>query len=151
MNINLTISKYQKHKKYNAFIIKPETLREYIMTIIGEIGDFIDIGFICLNKYNECKNCKYKEKILYYGFLKKDYLLEICFKTNNLDNNNQLVKIIDNNNNNIFVREEIINGRKCLGLPYNLDELFFSFYYLSKYAPQNKINCEEFYLQTGIN
>ena len=45
---NLNISNYQKHSKYNAFIIKEEKYEEYILEINGEIGDLIDVGFLCV-------------------------------------------------------------------------------------------------------
>ena len=152
LNLNLSISNYQKHNKYNVFIIKQKKYQEYIVVINGEIGDYIDIGFICLNKYNICKNCKREDKGLYYGFLKKDYLTEICFKPNLLVNlNYPYIKILDDINININSLEGNINNRKCIKLPKDLDKLFFSFHYLPESSPNSEFNFDEFYLQTGIN
>ena len=145
---NQNISDYQKHSKYNAFIIKNLEYKEYILTIKDEIGDFIDIGFICLNVYNFCKNCKNENKILYYGFLKKDYLNTICFAQDL--SGEPHIKLFDD----VEVKEYIDSGRNCLLFPFESKEsyeLFFSYYYLYLLPPlKSKRYSNTYYLPTGI-
>ena len=96
VNINLNILDYQKHSKYNAFIIKIKENQEsqkYTFTVRAEIGDILDVGFMHLNTYDDCKNCINDPKVLYKGFLKRNFLMEICFKVNYRWDAN--IKIID--------------------------------------------------------
>ena len=150
---NLNISDYRKHSKYNTFALKNLKFQEYVFTVEGEIGDILDVGFLCFNIYNFCKNCINDHGILYYGFLKRDYLNDICFAQGS-DFANELyknIKFLDKSN--ISLEEYTDNNRKCVKLPKELKELnesFFSFYYLSESFREYKRPLYYSYLEKGI-
>ena len=148
VNVNLNILDYQKHSIYNAFIIKikeNQESQEYNFTVRAEIGDILDVGFMYLNTNDDCKNCINDPKVLYKGFLKRNFLTEICFKVNyGWDAN---IKIIDATNI-ANIQNEIYNSKKCIRLPKEIDELFFSYYYIPDSLPEN--NFTDYYLDTGV-
>ena len=98
-----------------------------------------------LNTNDDCQNCINDPRVLYKGFLKRNYLMEICFKVNY--GWDAKIKIIDEINI-INVQNEIYNCKKCIRLPKELDELFFSYYYIPDSLPEN--NFTDYYLDTGI-
>ena len=169
IKVDLNKTDYIKHSKYNAFIIRQKNYEEYKLNIKGTVGDFINIGFIYIkteNNYNIVQN-KLKINIgdIYKGFLKKNFLEQICF--NEDDNINYKLqrsqyfplptvfntrgnyKFIDNINidiNSIFYRGV---GFLCTNLPENYDELVFDVHYLwhsLRVYPPNYYS-----LLTGIN
>ena len=148
INVNLNINDYQKHSKYNAYIIKikeKQESQEYILKVNAEIGDILDIGFMYLNTNDDCKNCINDPKVLYKGFLKRNYLMEICFKVNyRWDAKIKIIDAINITN----IQKEIYNSKKCIRLPDELDELFFSYYYIPDSLPED--NFTDYYLDTGI-
>ena len=147
---NLNISNYQKHSKYNAFIIKEEKYDEYILEINGEIGDLIDVGFLCLNSYNDCKNCKKDYGIINYGFLKRNYIYEICYERNGDFNEKLYIKSIDKIN--ITAVTYTNNVKQCVKLYNDYDELLFTVQYFSEKLPEIKKNITDYlYIQPGFD
>lgn len=153
VEFNLNISDYRKHSKYNAYILKNLKFKDYIITVEGEIGDILDIGVLFLNTYDSCKNCKYKNEVLFYGFLKRDYLNEICFSLSMP----RKMKVFDNLN----INEEKLMKYGHVGC-FNIlnpelkeyDELFFSYYILDEFSQssnENKNISEPLCLQTGFS
>ena len=153
VEFNLNISDYKKHSKYNAYILKNLKYKDYIITVAGEIGDILDVGVLFLNTYDSCKNCKHKNEALFYGFLKRDYLNEICC-VNLIKPRN--IKVLDNLN----INEEQLTRYGNVGCLNILnpeleeyDELFFSYYILDEFSQssnENKNISESLYLQTGF-
>jgi hypothetical protein len=82
VDLRLNESNYVKHSKYNTYIIKQEKNDDYFFSVSGTVGDSVDIGFILLNEYNWCKNCKEDNMELYKVFLKKNILNYMCFDLN---------------------------------------------------------------------
>ena len=153
VEFKLNNSDYRKHSKYNAYILKNLKFKEYKITIEGEIGDILDIGVLFLNTYDSCKNCQYKNEALFYGFLKRDYLNEICFSLRMP----RKIKVFDN----IDINEEKLmkyGNVGCLNILNpelkEYDELFFSYYILGESSHsynKNKNISEPLYLPTGFS
>ena len=155
VEFNLNISDYRKHSKYNAYILKNLQYEDYIITVEGEIGDILDVGVLFLNTYDSCKHCKHKNEALFYGFLKRDYLNEICCVNLIMP---RVIKVLDNLN----INEEQLTrygNAGCLNILNpelkEYDELFFSYYILYEFSQpsnenKNKNISESLYLQTGF-
>ena len=133
----LNISNFEKHSKYNAYIIKQNEQNEYILSVNAEENDIINVGFINLVKddlYNVCTNCNNILSI-YKGFLKKNILENICFP-DNFELNIFHIKYLDIK---IDINRNYTGKYECILLPNKIEELFFSFHYLNdiSYSIQN--------------
>ena len=130
-----------KHSKYNAYIINIldsyDDYKEYYFSINGTIGDILDIGFIFLNSYKWCKNCREEDMILYKIFLKQNILNYICFPFTYNNYENQYIQYIDDININAKVTQDKGNNQNCVQIPEDIDELFFSYHYLGRTHENN--------------
>ena len=144
VNLKLNESNYFKHTKYNTYIIKQGKNNDYFLSVSGTVGDLLDIGFILLNEYNWCKNCKEQNMELYKVFLKKNILNYMCFDIKNYKYH--YINYFDDNNDIKHYTER--NGKECFQLPEEKDEIFFSYHYL---ANKQKNNLDIYYLQLGHN
>ena len=70
VNLKLNESNYFKHSTYNAYIIKQKknNNNDYFFSVSGTVGDSLDIGFMLLNQYNWCQNCKGENLEIYKVF-----------------------------------------------------------------------------------
>lgn len=147
ISVDINTSNYVKHSKYNVYIITNITeFKEYIITVKGSLGDFIDIGVIFIDNkeiYNELSLIS--EDIIKI-FLKRNILEKICFN--------------ENNNFNFIIRDEHIkkistfydNNKLCVKLPDDSDELFFYRHYLGYFGyPLNKNSPIYYSLLLGNN
>ena len=146
VNLKLNESNYFKHSKYNAYIIKQKENNDYIFSVLGTVGDSLDIGFIVLNEYNFCKNCKEDNMELYKVFLKKNILNYMCFDIFNYYYH--YIKYFDDDNDNDIKHYQEGNRKECFQLPAEKDEIFFSYHYL---ANEQKYNLDIYYIQLGKN
>ena len=169
---SLNITNYEKHSEYNAYIIKIDDYQKYIngyteiiLSVNSDKNDFINIGFIYLEKRDEKNNCincnmfwynSYKGREgnddnnidIFKGFLKKNILENICIpKIANAINDVYLKFINKDINMNINFEHFNSEPNSCIFLPNELEELFFSFHYINTKKYKTKyLNLNDFYL-----
>lgn len=142
---NINAPNYVKHSNHNAFIIyNVKHYDEYIFSVNGTIGDFLDVGVIFLKNNKFYDPFKYSIEDILKIFLKKNILEEICFE----DSEN--IKYLDDINIKIPFYSK--GNGKCVKLPDELDELFFAIHLLWYFGYPLMSNSPIYYsLLTGIN
>ena len=120
LTANINATNYVKHSKHNAFIIYNTTkYEEYILSVNGCNGDFIDIGVVFVQQKKQLYDYfAYSSEDILKIFLKKNILEKICFE------DCKYIKSIDDINIKLLL--DNYNNKKCVSLPDGMDELFFS-------------------------
>jgi len=118
ITVNINATNYVKHSKYNSFIIYNITkYQEYILSVSGSNGDFIDVGVVFVQKNQFYDSFAYWSEDLLKIFLKKNILEKICFE--------KYINIQYIDDINIKIPLSNKNNMKCVSLPDEMDELFF--------------------------
>ena len=154
-------SKYEKHSKYNVYIIKSEDIEEYSysLEVEGTLGDLINVGGLVfqndnVNNHNICQNSDIFSKFDMVGFLKKNSIEENCFEISNYKDDIHIIPI-DNNGIEIPISNywNKTNKYACVRLPINMDELFFIFQNIYYYNEPEKEKKDFIYynLFSGYN
>ena len=116
---NINATNYVKHSNHNAFIIYNTTkYQEYILSVNGCNGDFIDVGVVFVQQKNQLYDYfAYSSEDILKIFLKKNILEKICFE------DYKYIKPIDDINIKLPLDHK--NNMQCVSLPDGMDELFF--------------------------
>ena len=140
INSTLNDSDYMlKHLKYNAYIINATKDKEFSkeLKVKGSTGDLISVGgFLCEAKEGKCILEELNDNEEYSGFLKKNELKINCF--NNTLFKDTSYKIILNDNKNSLSEETFKLGYKCVKLPNNFNEIFYSLRIYKTKSDKNK-------------
>lgn len=144
---------FTKHSRYNGYIIQLKERKDYnyFLTVEGTIGDLINVGAIDIGSE---KN-RFEYDIEYTGFLKRDILDQITFCINiacDIYSYSVLyVNAYDYNKSEIKYEIDKLEYKRyvTIYLPKDLDELFFSFHYLT----YESVSVEKitYSLRTGNN
>ena len=144
---------FTKHSRYNGYIIQLKERKDYnyFLTVEGTIGDLINVGAIDIGSE---KN-RFEYDIEYTGFLKRDIIDQITFCINiacDIYSYSVLyVNAYDYNKSEIKYEIDKLEYKRyvTIYLPKDLDELFFSFHYLT----YESVSVEKitYSLRTGNN
>ena len=140
---------YQKHSKYNAYIIKVEKLKyfEFEITIKGKPGDLITIGNLACSQ--NCHINYFYSGQEYFGFLIKgigiNCFLEDLFKNNDYelgaceDNLYKEMKytISQSCSYNPITQELECTAYRCIEIPSTFNELLYTMKSNRYYYPQS--------------
>ena len=153
---------YQKHSKYNAYLLKVRNLEyyEFEIEIKGKPGDLISIGTLCCTQ--DCTIDYFYNGIEYYGLLKKGNEIN-CFLEDMIAKKDYQFIAVDNFNKiidwyriqscfiNITTSELECIPYICIEMPSNYDELLYSFKSLKTPSYNNGYNFKLYPLQYGSN
>ena len=165
-NINSILlgGKYEKHKKYSAYIIElPEfNDNEYNLTVEGTIGDLIDVGSLTFKdtfndlfkkKHKICQNESLNNWIEYSGFLKKGIIEENCYNNHDdrftyyneftFKDNEDINKIISNISQ--ITHQEEYSFITCIKIPNEINEVFYSFQVRKNIYPPKNYDYKKIY------
>ena len=143
INSKLEGGKYDKHSKYNVYIIKLEDIEDfkYYLEVEGTVGDLINVGSVFLNwdEHNICLNCEFSTEFENVGFLKKNINDEICYKVFDYKDNVHVIPI-DNKDIEIPISKfwNKTNKYFCIHLPEKINELFFIFHNINNTVSFNQ-------------
>ena len=134
--INSTLDNitYEKHLKYNAYLIKNKDIinNKYEFRIEGNVGDLINIGSLLFEENTSiCNSIIIDNGIKYTGFLKRDILEENCFKIPIDKQNKRSNFFVYNNPYDIteYQRKDDEYYIKCIKISNNIEEIFYSVHF----------------------